>query len=451
MTEYVRLLTLIGALGVMVAGCKPPKPVTVLDRDRARIDARSVLLQAADDRRATTRVYAIEAIEQVLPEAAGPIVRQGLEDSEPLVRSAAAMAAGRLQLTAAKPRLREMAMFKRRGAEREIRAYCSVLGALHRMGYTRHSKDFRMWLFHQAPEVRGQAAAGLGLTGDPAAIDMLKNRLEVEQKPLVRIQIVEALAALGDRAGMEQLEAYVHFRTDDGLAAISAIGRLRTPHAADLARLIINKSDQSPLRLAAAYGTMARTGAATGEAYRYCLRAATAPKTVLEEAFLPHNLAIEPDNVPSLQRLAALGLGWMDRPQAVETLKPLLKNTDGGVRVAAAMSILRLLGTDVGPAAPPKPEAPANVTPVKPVDPKDVPADAPVRVRPRRPVIRTAPAKEESGPVEAPARDKPAGSVIRTAPAKEPPEPVEAPAEDKPRPPAIHSAPAKEQTEPGGA
>ena len=45
----------------------------------------------------------------------------------------------------------------------------------------------------------------------------------------------------------------------------------------------------------------------------------------------------------SLRNLGEIALGWMGRQEAVDILKPLLQDSDGSVRVAAAMSILRLL------------------------------------------------------------------------------------------------------------
>ena len=60
---------------------------------------------------------------------------------------------------------------------------------------------------------------------------------------------------------------------------------------------------------------------------------------------------------------------WMGRQEATPVMHSLLKSTDGGVRVAAAMSLVRLLKSyrpAVEPAAPPKPVAKAESKPKPP-------------------------------------------------------------------------------------
>jgi hypothetical protein len=86
--------------------------------------------------------------------------------------------------------------------------------------------------------------------------------------------------------------------------------------------------------------------------------------------------------INSLQGLAAIGLGWMNRTGAIEVLHPLLFSKDGAVRVAAAMSILRLLGSG--------PTESQGVTP----RPASRPGEADLPTVPKPPKLHTAGGKD---------------------------------------------------------
>ena len=373
------------ALAGVLGGCTYGWPEGAVDATRARIDATTRLVQAAESGDPATRTCAIEAVGEVLPDRAGGIVLQGLRDEQPMVRAAAAQAAGAMELASAKSRLQEMAMFKTKGAEPDKRVYASVLGALHRMGDTKHSRALRDLLGDPDDEsIRAQAAIALGMTKEPAAVDVLRRRLEIELSPLVKIQIVEAMAGLGDSGALARIEGHAYLTTDTSVAAMEAAARLRTPNASQMLRLIADKPDQSPLRRVVAYGGLARLGETSDATYSYCLQAVRTPEGVLEKAFQPYGIKIEPGEVTRLQRCAAVAIGWMRRRDAVPDLQSVMARAqDGPVRVACAMSILRIVqpmaaATDLPP-APPKATAPAE------------PAQ---RKQPRKPQVRSADAKE---------------------------------------------------------
>ncbi|MCY2931914.1 MAG: HEAT repeat domain-containing protein [Planctomycetota bacterium] len=386
-TRTLSFVALALAAGGVLAGCTyEPKPRVVVDRTRARIDAVSRLMQAAESPDPATRACAIEAIADVLPDRAPGVVLQGLRDDDRMVRSAAAMAAGELELASAKARLQEMAMFKTKGAEPDKRVYAAVVGALHRLGDTKHSSDLRDLLGDPDEElVRAQAALALGLTKEHAAIDLLKRRLDIERSPLVTIQIVEAMARLGDAGALARLEGLAYLPTDSSVAAMEAAARYRTANASDLLRGIAEKPDQSPIRRAIAYGGLARLGETTDANYSYCLSAAQDPQGVLQKAFRPFGIKVEAADVTRLQRCAAVALGWMRRIEAVPELQgALAKAQDGPVRVSCAMSILRIVQpTSVAgrELPPPSPKAQA-------------PAEPPQRKQPRKPQVHSAEGKD---------------------------------------------------------
>jgi hypothetical protein len=193
------------------------------------------------------------------------------------------------------------------------------------------------------------------------------------------------MARLGDSAALAKLEGQAYLPTDSSVAAMESVARYRTPNAVDVLRMIAEKPDQSPLRRAVAYGGLARLGETTDATYSYCLQALRNPRGVLEKAFHPYGIKVEPADVTRVQRCAAIAMGWMRRREAVPELQAVLaKAEDGPVRVACAMSILRIVDRVPGavrvlPSASPK--AQATTEPAQ-------------RKQPRKPQAHSADAKE---------------------------------------------------------
>ncbi|MCD6364524.1 MAG: HEAT repeat domain-containing protein, partial [Planctomycetes bacterium] len=129
------------------------------------------------------------------------------------------------------------------------------------------------------------------------------------------------------------------------------LGGRRT--AAVLQEVLVNPRETVQARVAAA-GSLAQMGKPPRYAYDLCLTSAHMPVEVITKAARGRSGGYRPSEMEeiSLRRLAAISLGWMGRPDAVNVLYPLLKNYDGGVRVAAAMSIVRLQAAKDATAAP---------------------------------------------------------------------------------------------------
>lgn len=367
---------------VVLTGCGGGRTATTVDVRKAAIDARSVLLQAAEDTDPVVQIHAIEAVAQVMGKDASHIVAQGLRDPNPAVRSAAATAAGDMKLTSVLNRLKEMAMFRRKGAEPNKIVYCAVIGSLHRMGYTGHSRELRSLLFDPAKQVRAAAARALGKTGEPAAVALLQDRLADERDPMVEIQLVESMAMLGDEASARRLEGYAGRPTlDEKLATIPTLARAKVPNAVPILRAVLTRSHSPRVRVAA-IGALARLKDVTDYAYEYCVAAVEQPRKMMQEAYGPDR-KVEPGEVDSLQQLAAISLGWTRRPRAITVLHPLRKSPCGSVRVAAGMSILRLMAKD-----PARPAPPGDA--VK----KPTPGKVKTTGRSRKPKLRSAGAKD---------------------------------------------------------
>jgi HEAT repeat protein len=366
-----RLWAMVLPLALSAAGCNWGGPK--IDTAKAYIDAKTALLQAAEDPNdAGTRMEAMEAIGQVLPEEGG-ILKQGLDDSDERVRFAAAMALGDVKYAPALPALQEKA--KPYTGERDKRVYCAILYALYRMGDVNHLGDLATLLFDRDPEVRAFAAQAMGKLGNPAAMGLLSQAVADEHNEKAKFNIIEAMTLLGDAGSRKLLESYASgYFLDLSLAAIPTVANEYTPDTMAILQNLMG-SKHARVRVRAA-GAMGKLGRVTPETYSLCVAAAKTPEKFVEQDESIDQIAAGLE-VASLRQLAVISLGWMRRPDAEAVLYPLLQSPSGGVRGGAAMSILRLQSAG-NPAAVEAAPAPASQ-----------PAKAPVA-----PAMRTSGAKD---------------------------------------------------------
>ena len=331
-----------GAVAVAaVAGCRlgSVKPIAV-DPVKAYIDAKAELGQAAEDEDPFTRSHAMEALAQTLGAKAGGRFKQALNDEDPSVRFAAAMAIGDARYAPAKADLVRMAKL----AGPDKRVYCAVIYALHNLGDANYTGDLaRLLTEHREPQVRSNAAMVMGKLGEPSAVGPMKMMLENEQSNLVKVNLVEALAMLGDLRHGRMLEAYTKgYDVGIRLVAIRSLGRSGSAQAVRVLLELLDRRNPAPVRIVAA-AELGKLKQADAQAYDLCVRAAKDPQAVIRESSTDWGFAVGQVEVHSVQHLAAIALGWMRRREAVNVLHPLLRSPHGQVRVAAAMSIIRIL------------------------------------------------------------------------------------------------------------
>jgi HEAT repeat protein len=348
------------------------------DPSRTYAAASAALHQAAEDADPVTRSNAIEALSQTVGADAGAVLKQALLDPSPMVRFAAAMAIGDVKYAPALPALREMAVDDKTNprAEPDKRVYCAVIYAMHVMGDTSHTTSLAELLTDDQKEVRADAAMVMGKMREPSALVPLKMRLSRERDPTVEMEIMESLAMLGEEQSAIRLEANTKTQyMEDRLLAIRAMEQAPTGRAIIVLRGLTGERQPPRVRVAAA-GTMAKLGQTDDKLYDLAVRALQDPRAMMQ-AFYGANRQVSQAEVSSLRDLAAVALGWMGRLHAVDILKPQFENSrDGGLRVAAAMSTLRLLAV----------YRPAGRAVAEPV------AEAPVETpaRPEAPVGRTS-------------------------------------------------------------
>jgi len=354
----------------VLSGC-PGKPAPSVSPKEAYVDARTALLQAADDESPVTRANAIEALGETLGVQAGHVFTQALSDRSVVVRFSAAMVVGDLRYGGAKRKLTLMASDKR--VEPNGSVQCAVIYALYRLGEDRHAGRLGKLLFDRQAEVRANAAMAMGKMGEPSAIGPLRTLLGDELKVKVKWQIRESLALLGDKGSALTLQACA--REPDiqlRLAAISAMSRIPGDFAPIALRELLDKRHPPRVRVAAA-GALAKLDQMDEAQYKLCLASVVDPAAVLR-GFGGRKGRITVDQIASLRQLAAKSLGGMRHVEAVDVLHPVVVTRRGPVQVAAAMSILQLLsaapirpgaGGVLPPATGPGPRRPDGVGPAK--------------------------------------------------------------------------------------
>ena len=275
--------------------------------------ARLVIDQAADAQQAQLRANAVESAQQLPPEEAERVIAARLDDAEPRVRFAAAMAAGQLRLIGVKPRLEEMA----EGQSPNGRV--AAVYALARLGDYRLAKRLEQYAVAPDPVVRANTAIALGLLGEPTALRVLRVMRE-DADPNVRLNVAEAMWRLGDPAGFEALlAATLSEFSDDQTIATLALSGPRDPRAIP-----------------------ALEGKLVGEYPEVTLAAARG----LGELGVDRGFGIARDHAGDdaarRRTMSALALGDIGRLDGQATLAGLLADRDPAVRLAAAAATLKL-------------------------------------------------------------------------------------------------------------
>ena len=207
----------------------PPKPLpevpplkhTPIDKDlqnkaRAEVDA---AIQSSNE---IIRAHALEALKDLkLPESPAIIVN-ALTDTSPLVRKAAALAAGEMQIHEAATQLNQ------NYETAQTQEMIAIIYALHRLGDTTHTRELQNTITDLRPQVRGDTVMVMGMLGERSAIPYLMQRLGKDDNATIRLESAEALWRLGDERGMDELiGATLSKYPDDQMVALLALAQPR--------------------------------------------------------------------------------------------------------------------------------------------------------------------------------------------------------------------------------
>jgi HEAT repeat protein len=303
------------AMGTLPPPAKPPEVPTArnepINQD-LREAARREIRNASVSNDPILRANAIEAAQNGMPEEAHPIIAKGLSDQASIVRFAACMAAGTLQLKDLYAQIVPMAR------ETNDKVRIAAIFALHRLGDSSHTHELEKTARDPNPRVRQDTAFVLGRLGEPSASKILRQML-VDPDTDVRLEVASSLWLMHDERGLELLVAGVVSKfADDQMTCLGAIVGPKDRRIENYVR-----------------------GKLTDPYIEVALVAARAMGELgYDEGYSVATGALSND--PRQKMLAAMALGAIGRSDAQMRLQDLLSDADPKVRLAGAMALLQL-------------------------------------------------------------------------------------------------------------
>lgn len=333
---FVRTL-LVAALLAPLAGCMrslqtslPPGEVQSF-----RQQAITYLGQAALSDVPVLRMQAIEAFQDVAPQEGQTYIGENLDNGYAGVCFAALMAAGTLREASFTQRIRTRA----EDADPSVRI--AAIYALHRLGDKSRTGELGELLTkHTDARVRANAALAIGRLAEPQSAKLLQSALRREKKDAVVMQLLEALAMLGDSHGIDRLRLYGYSAVPDQSAlALMFLANAgpASPEVEELFRYRLDVADHPEIKLQAARG-LGRLGYDTG--YDLALANLTFDSPDRNRANDPPE-----QQIIRIRALAALALEAIGDPRAVGPLKSAFDRSDQPelVKVAVARAAIRII------------------------------------------------------------------------------------------------------------
>ena len=290
----------------------PPRVMTPVDFD-LRQRAQSELTRSFASSDPVLRANTVEATQRGLGPLASDRISLALGDRDPLVRFAAAMAAGSAKLNELQPKLLGML------EDPDPSVQVGVRYALHQTGEHRYSHDLETLATNKDPHVRANVVVALGLIGDPSALKIL-TVMEHDVDPAVRLQAIESEYRLGEEHALEKLvTGTISKYADDQILCLMALS---------------GRKDQRVSRVL--------EGKLTDDYPEVSLAAARSLGVLGSDAGMGVALKFATSNEARQRGMAALALGEIGRSDAQPQLARLLTDRDPNVRIAAASAILQL-------------------------------------------------------------------------------------------------------------
>jgi HEAT repeat protein len=326
---------------VLAWGCVRPQLLgTVSAEEQIGLRAAAVeyLREAAFSDQPAIRMNAIEALGEVAPEEGLPCIMLNVENEYPGVSFAALMALGSLGRSDC------LDLIRTRAEHNDPNVRIAALYALHRLGDRRRTGELSDYLLHNRDaRVRANAALAIGRLEEPSSAKLLRGALKREPKNLAKLQLLEALAILGDKHAAERLifdgrSAY----PDQATLALGFLANARSPEAEDLFRDRLFSKDQPEVRMAAARG-LGRLGIDDGLEMAVAHLWFKSPKKSWPKDPAEQQIA-------RVRGLAAMALEAVGSPLALRSLKDAFERPGQSeyVRLAIARAAIRIIGLQQG-------------------------------------------------------------------------------------------------------
>lgn len=330
-----RILLVVLLLTALGGGCAKPIKATLPPDELPGLRQHAIrfLADAAESDDPVLRMQAIEAFQEVAPAEGEPVLIRNADNGYSGVCFSALMALGFIRDAKAAQVIRT------RAEDSDANVRIAAIYAMHRLGDKQRTGELSEFLLnHPDARVRANAALAIGRLAEPQSARLLRTALRREHKDAVKMQILEALALLGDSHGIDRLRFFGHSAVPDQSAlALMFLANARTHDAEELFRYRLDVADHPEIKLQAARG-LGRLGYDDG--------------LDLALAYLSFN---SPDSgrrndppeqqIVRIRALAALALEAIGSPEALAALKVAFESKDqpARVNVAVARALVRII------------------------------------------------------------------------------------------------------------
>lgn len=246
-------LVFIAVFGTPVcAGCGGTQRATLPPDELPALRQRAVrfLSDAAESGDPVLRMQAIEAFQDVAPAEGEAVLIRNADNAYSGVCFAALMALGAIRDANAAQIIRT------RSEDSDANVRIAAIYALHRLGDKSRTGELSEFLLrHPDARVRANAALAIGRLAEPQSARLLRTALRRERKDAVKMQILEALAFLGDVHGIDRLRFFGHSAVPDQAAlALMLLANAQPHEAEELFRYRVDVADHPEIKLQAARG-----------------------------------------------------------------------------------------------------------------------------------------------------------------------------------------------------
>ncbi len=243
---------LLAATLPLTSGCFGSLRGSLPEREQNsfRSAALDFLKKSAYSDEPVVRMQAIEAMQEIAPREGLKDIEGNIDNGYAGVSFAALMAVGTLKEAEVIERIRT------RAEDSDASVKIAAIFALHRLGDQNRTGELsELLLKHRDARVRANAALAIGRLGEPGSARVLHTALKREQKDAVKMQILEALAMLGDSEAIERLRFYGYSAVPDQSAlALMLLANAGATEAEELFRYRLGFADQPEIKLQAARG-----------------------------------------------------------------------------------------------------------------------------------------------------------------------------------------------------
>jgi HEAT repeat protein len=309
------------------------RPLPADEEDQLRLAAVQFLKESAFSDEPVIRMHAIEALQEVAPVEGLPCIEANIENGYAGVSFAALMALGTLRQAEFLERIRI------RAESSDPNVVIAALFAMHRMGDQKRTSELADFLFNnEDARVRANAAVAIGRLGEPKSAKILRRALDKEAKISPKLQILEALAAFGDRNAIDRLIAFAYDPRPDVVAiALQCLANANCDKAEMLYVSRLQSSVYPESRLQAARG-LGRLGRDDGLDVALAYLRFNSPETGRSNDPPEQQIA-------RVRALAALALEAIGSPQALGPLKDAFFTPDqaADVRLTVARAAIKII------------------------------------------------------------------------------------------------------------